>query len=108
VYFDNKIDNLIQWGAARRTGPTCHPDFRSPHQGLGRSLAPSAQGSHRQPRPGRPRNEATDKLLARRARETGVWRDGSFGALTVGSEVFGSGKRFDDAANTAGSAATAR
>ena len=24
----------------------------------------------------------------------------SFGALTVGSEVFGSGKRFDDAANT--------
>ena len=48
-----------------------------------------------------PRNEATDRLLARRARETarlGVTR--SFGALTVGSEVFGSAKRYDDAANT--------
>lgn len=48
-----------------------------------------------------PRNDDTDKLLTRRAREHGVlwigqtWRD-----WEIGSELIASGKRFDDAANT--------
>jgi hypothetical protein len=87
VYFDNKIDNLIS-GARRAALGLRATQSRSPHRGWRRSLAPSAPGKSPPASTWSTADEATDKLLARRARETGVWRDGSFGALTVGSEVF--------------------
>ena len=103
VYFDNKIDNLIQWGASAPTWAYV-PAQTSEARIKGWEFAYGALLGAWEVTASLdlvdPRNEATDKLLARRARETarvGVTRN--FGALTVGSEVFGSGKRFDDAAN---------
>lgn len=104
VYFDNKIDNLIQWGASAPTWayvPTQTSEARIKGWEFAYGALLGAWEVTASLDLVDPRNEATDKLLARRARETarlGVTR--SFGALTVGSEVFGSGKRFDDAANT--------
>ena len=100
VYFDNKIDNLIQWGASAPTWayvPTQTSEARIKGWEFAYGALLGAWEVSASLDLLDPRNEATDKLLARRARETarlGVTR--SFGALTVGSEVFGSGKRFDD------------
>ena len=97
VYFDNKIDNLIQWSGLFpiQTAEARIKGWEFAYGALLGAWEVTASLDLLDPR-----NEATDKFLARRARETarlGVTRN--FGALTVGSEVFGSGKRFDDAAN---------
>ncbi|HYN54706.1 MAG TPA: TonB-dependent receptor [Methylotenera sp.] len=47
-----------------------------------------------------PRNDDTDKILSRRARQHGsVWLGQNWGNLEVGSEIIASGKRFNDADN---------
>lgn len=47
-----------------------------------------------------PKNDDTDKLLVRRAREHGsIWLGQTWNKLEIGSEVITSGKRFNDADN---------
>jgi len=47
-----------------------------------------------------PRNEDTDKILSRRARQHGsIWLGQTWGNLELGSEILASGKRFNDADN---------
>lgn len=60
----------------------------------------SAQLSHTDPR-NRSGGGNDDKLLARRAQDTGrIDLDRAFGAWRIGATVNGSGHRYDDAANT--------
>ncbi|WP_374265174.1 TonB-dependent receptor domain-containing protein [Zoogloea sp.] len=103
TYFDNKIDNLITWAALPptyayvplQTGEARIKGWELAYGALlgAYELSASIDLSD-------PRDESTDKQLARRAREAArVALSRSFGALSLGGELYATGKRYNDAAN---------
>ncbi len=104
AYFDNRIDNLIEWAALPPTYayvPLQTGDARITGWELGYGALLGAWELTASVDLLDPRDETSGRQLARRSREAGrASLTRSFGALTVGSEVFASGKRYSDALNT--------
>jgi vitamin B12 transporter len=100
TYFNNKIDNLITWMTAspykvQQTGHARIEGWELAGATLLGSYELSASVDLLNPK-----DEDTGMQLLRRAEQSGrlaVTR--TFGAFTVGSELIGVGKRFDDTAN---------
>lgn len=104
AYFDNRIENLIEWAALPPTYayvPLQTGEARITGWELGYGALLGAWELTASVDLLDPRDESTGRQLARRSREAGrASLTRSFGALTVGSEVFATGKRYSDALNT--------
>jgi len=106
VVYRNRITNLIDFGAA---GPCASPYGCYVNTGRAVLRGVTLSGAHKlgPVQVGGsfdlldPRNAATDKLLARRARRTlKLNADTRLGAWTLGAEWQAASRRYDDAANT--------
>jgi vitamin B12 transporter len=104
VYYRNRVTNLIGIGPCPSAGSSCAANVAEAlltglTLGASTSFGPyTLRGSLDLQDP---RDEATDKLLARRARQHGsVALEYAAGALRGGVETQFAGKRYDDTANT--------
>ena len=105
TYFDNRIDDLIQWEETPAGSWFYVPQNVASARITGWSLAYKGNfgplSLHASIDLQDPRNTDTDNLLTRRARKhASVGADYMLGAWTFGGEVLSSGERYSDVTNT--------
>ena len=105
TYFDNRIDELIQWAETPAGSWFYVPQNVASAKITGWTLAYKGSLGPFSLRAGidlqNPRDQATNNVLARRARHhANLGLDYSNGSWTLGGEIVGTGARFSDVENT--------